>query len=73
MLTNSVDYFFKENAVSVQSTNGYSAREEISDRTFDNMEWRIVESDFKKMEKGGLVSFELRLSVKKKSILEVIE
>ena len=73
MLTNFVDSSFKENVVSVQSINGYSAREEISDRHFDNMEWRIVESDFKQMEKGGLVSFELRLSVKKRSLLEVIE
>ena len=52
--------------VSVQSINGYSARSDISDRHFDNREWVMVESDFKRTAGGGVVSFELRLSVKKK-------
>ena len=59
--------YFQDNAVSVQSMNGYSARSDISDRQFDNREWVMVESDFKKASNGGVVSFELRLAVKKKN------
>ena len=61
-------FYLQDNTVSVQSINGYSARSDISDRQFDNREWVMVESDFKRTAGGGggVVSFELRLSVKKK-------
>ena len=65
------NFIHKKNIVTVQSTNGYSARAEISDRRMDNREWVVVESGFKGTANGGVVSIELRLAVKKKEVKHV--